>query len=117
MHIRQMFRNNCAVSLREGASGHCVALDEFVEMCMVKPLKIYAQKQTTMAMLQKVNMNIQLFEHVKKAYRNGFDLHRTSKYSRPESLPDRITIGWFAIKEGWFQDKGRDCVLSYPRAH
>ena len=39
------------------------------------------------------------------------------KHSRPDSLPDRITLGWFAIKEGWFQDKGRDCVLSYPRAH
>lgn len=64
--LRQMFCNNCAVSLREGASGHCVALDELVEMCMVKPLKVYAQKQTTIAMLQKVNMNIQLFEHVKR---------------------------------------------------
>lgn len=115
--LRQMFCNNCAVLLRAGASGHCVALDEFVEMCMVKPLKVYAQKQTTMAMLQKVNMNIQLFEHVKRAYRNGFDLHRTSKHSSPDSLPDRITIGWIAIKEGWFQDKGRDCVVSYPHAH
>lgn len=115
--LRQMFRKNCAVSLKGGASGHCVALDEFVEMCLVKPLKVYAKKQTTVAMLQKVNMNIQLFEHVRNVYKRGFDLHHTSRHSRPDSMPDRITVEWFAIKEGWFQDKGRDCVLSYPRAH
>lgn len=54
--LQQMFRKSCTGSLKWGATGngHSVALDEFVEIRLVKPLKVYAKKQTTMAMLLKV---------------------------------------------------------------
>ena len=62
--LRKLLRRNCSIKLKR--SHHNLALDEFVETMLVRPLKVYARKQTTVSMLQKINMNLELLQHVQK---------------------------------------------------
>lgn len=110
--VREMFRKNCSISLK-GKLGHNLALDEFVETIMVRPLKVYGKKHTTLSMLQKVNMNLELLEHVKDTYKKGFGVNTTGKHTRADSTPDRQKVAWFALKEEWFKNKSRDFVAVY----
>ena len=99
--IREMYRRNMSISMK-GRRGHNVAIDEYVETAVVRPLKVYSKKHTTVAMLEKINMNLELLEHVKHVYRSGFDIHCRVDSSTPSSVPDRILIAWFILKEGFF---------------
>lgn len=98
--IREMYRRNMSISMN-GRQGHNVAIDEYVETAMVRPLKVYSKKHTTVAMLEKINMNLELFEHIKNVYRSGFNIHSRVASSAPSSVPDRILIAWFILKEGF----------------
>ena len=110
--LRNMLRTNCSIKIKR--SHHNLALDEFVETMLVRPLKVYARKQTTVAMLQKINMNLELLQHVQKVFKKSFDIHHTSKHAKQDSTPDKVKVAWFATTQGWFEDKGRDKIYSYP---
>ena len=69
-----------------------MALDEFVEAMLVRPLKVYARKQTTVSMLQKINMNLGLLQHVQKVFKKSFDIHPTSKHTKQDSTPDIVKV-------------------------
>ena len=56
--LRKLLRRNCSIKLKR--SHHNLALDEFVETMLVRPLKVYARKQTTVSMLQKISMNLEV---------------------------------------------------------
>lgn len=58
-------------------------------------------------MLEKINMNLELFEHVKRVYQGGFDIHSRVASSTPSSVPDRILIAWFILKEGFLDSASR----------
>ena len=90
-----------------------MAIDEYVESMLVKPMKEYAKKHTTLSMLQKINMNLELFKHVRHIYMKGFDLNKATARSKPDSLPDRLKICWFAIKEQWFDNLERKNIKKY----
>ena len=55
---------------------------------LVRPLKVYARKQTTVSMLQKINMNLELLQHVQKVFKKSFDIHPTSKHTKQDSTPE-----------------------------
>ena len=113
--IREMYRRNMSISMN-GRQGHNVAIDECVETAMVRPLKVYSKKHTTVAMLEKTNMNLELFEHVKHVYQSGFDIQSRVASSTPSSVPDRMLIAWFILKEGFLDCTPRslDDVKLFP---
>ncbi len=43
----------------------------------------------------------------------GFELNKTTARSKPDSLPDRLKICWFAMKEKWFDNLERRNVNKY----
>lgn len=104
--IREMYRRNMSISMN-GRQGHTVAIDEYVETAIVRLLKVYSKKHTTVAMLEKINMNLELFEHVKNVYRSGFNIHSRVASSTPSSVPDRILIAWFILKEDFLDSTPR----------
>lgn len=57
--MREMFRQNCSIAVNE-RKHHNMAIDEYVESMVVKPMKEYSKKHTTLSMLQKINMNLEL---------------------------------------------------------
>ena len=63
--IHEMFRRNMSISLK-GRKEHNLALDEFVETVMVRPLKIFSKHHTTLSMMKKINLNIELLTHIKE---------------------------------------------------
>jgi hypothetical protein len=64
-------------------------------------IKLFFMNNTTVAMLEKINMNLELFEHVKNIYRSGFNINSRVATSALSSVPDRILIAWFILKEGF----------------
>ena len=79
-----MIRQNRTVSVK-GRKGHNVASDEFVEMCLVKPTKLFAKRQTTLAMLEKFEANLQLLTSINELYRKSFQVNLYGKRSLPDS--------------------------------
>ena len=75
---------------------------------------MYARKQTTVSMLQKINMNLELLQHVQRVFKKSFDIHNTSKHTKQNSTPDIVKVAWFATTQRWFEDKGRKSIYSYP---
>ena len=65
--LREMFRSNCSIAVK-GRKNHNMAIDEYVESMVVKPMNEYAKKHTTLSMLQKINMNLELFKHETNIY-------------------------------------------------
>lgn len=110
--VREMLRSNCSIAVK-GRKHHNMAIDEYVESMVVKPMKEYAKKHTTLSMLQKINMNLELFKHVRRIYMKGFELNKATSRSKPDSLPDRLKICWFAMKEKWFDNLERRNVNKY----
>ena len=58
-----------------------MAIDKYVESMVVKPIKEYAKKHITLSMLQKINMNLELFKHVRRIYMKGFELNKATARS------------------------------------
>ena len=114
--VTELLRRNRTISLL-GKTGHNVALDEYAEMMCVKPLKMYAKHHTTVAMLKKVAMNVELLQLVKRTYRESFVTVTGSTSSVPDVTPDLHKITWFCIQNQWFQDKGRTQVYNIPHVN
>ena len=107
--ICEMFRKNSSISYR-GRVGHNIALDEFVETYMVRPLKLFAKHHSTLSMIKKVNMNLELLTHIKDVFKKSYDVHSRVQGVVPDSLPDRLKIAWFAIQQGCFISQARTCI-------
>jgi hypothetical protein len=110
---REMFRRNCSVNVK-GKHGHNFAIDEYLETFVVKPVKLYGRKQTTIEMLEKICMNIELFEHIKSIYQQSFDTSIRGKSSVPDPTPDWVKVAWFAIHHKWLINAQRKTVNVYP---
>ncbi|CAB4003461.1 Hypothetical predicted protein [Paramuricea clavata] len=110
---REMFRRNCSVNVK-GKHGHNFAIDEYMETFVVKPVKLYGRKQTTIEMLGKICMNIELLEHIKSIYQQSFDTSIGGKSSVPDPTPDWIKVAWFAIHHKWLINAQRKTVNLYP---
>ena len=52
-----------------------MAIEEYVESMVVKPMKEYSKKHMTLSILQKINMNLELFKHIQRVYMKGFNVH------------------------------------------
>ena len=110
--MREMFRQNCSIAVKE-RKHHNMAIDEYVVSMVVKPIKEYAKKHTTLSMLQKINMNLELFKHIRRVYMKGFNVHRATARSKPDSLPDIVKTCWFVMKEKWFDNLQRKDIKKY----
>ncbi|XP_066290643.1 uncharacterized protein [Branchiostoma lanceolatum] len=114
--IRRMVQENCSVSV-DGREGHNIAIDEYVETHLVKPLKQYCSGQTTLKTLKRLNVNLQLIGSARACYksRSGFDVHNTKRHSEPSPFQDQIFVSLFCLKERFFMhDPGRRKVKMYP---
>ena len=111
--VRLMVRQNRTVSVK-GRNGLNVASDEFVEMCLVRPNKLFAKHQTTLVMLEKFEANLQLLTSINELYRKSFQVNLYGKISVPDSNLDRMKVCWFVLKKEWFLNKERKHVLTYP---
>lgn len=109
---REMFRRNCTINAK-GKRGHNFAIDEYMETFVVKPIKLYARKQPSIEMLEKICVNLDLLEHVKTVYQKAFDTNTTGGSSAPDSMPDRIKVAWFALRNKWFVNEERKDVHLY----
>ena len=107
--MREMFRQNCSIAVKE-RKHHNMAIDEYVESMVVKPIKEYVKKHMTLSMLQKINMNLELFKHIRRVYMKGFNVHRATARSKPDSLPDIVKTCWFVMKEKWFVNLQRNML-------
>ena len=110
---REMFRRNCSVNVK-GKHGHNFAIDEYMETFVVKPVKLYGRKQTTIEMLGRICMNIELLEHIKSIYQQSFDTSVGGKSSVPDPTPDWVKVAWFAIHHKWLINAQRKTVNVYP---
>ena len=63
--IRDMMRQNCSVNI-SGKSGHNIALDEFVETYVIKPLKMYASGHTSMQVLTNLSTALPMLSSIRE---------------------------------------------------
>lgn len=103
--IRNMMRQNCSVSVK-GNQGHSIALDEYVETYIVKPLKMYASGHSSITVLSNLCCSLPLLSSVREAYKGtgGFDRHHTAKHSTPTSAPDLFVIINYCVRNKLFID-------------
>ena len=90
------------VSVR-GQPGHSLAMDEYVESRMVKPLKMYATGHTSIRVLQALSVSSQYIHHVREVYSETFSLSQSRSHKVPNSVPDQLRVGRFALKERFFR--------------
>ena len=93
-----------------------MALDEWIELMLVQPMKQYCTAKTTMKMISLMSTNLSYIRSAKEAYTSkyGFDVHSTSKHSESDSELDQIKIAWWAMGENFFkQNTERTSVLVY----
>lgn len=107
--IREMYRRNSSISYK-GRKGHNLALDEFVETVMVRPLKMFSKHHSTLSMMKKVNMNIELLTHIKQVFKEEFEVHNRVKSVVPDAIPDCLKIAWFAVQQEWFVSQDRNVI-------
>ena len=100
--LRSVVRKNFAVSVR-GQPGHSLAMDEYVESRMVKPLKMYATGHTSIRVLQALSVSSQYIHHVREVYSETFSLSQSRSHKVPNSVPDQLRVGRFALKERFFR--------------
>lgn len=114
---RKLYQQNRTVNL-DGKQGRQLAGDEWVEEFLVRPIKQYASAQSSFAMVELMSCNTNLLEMIRTMYksRDAFDIHNTNKHKRPSSVHDQFKVAQFALKEQWFEEKGRKTVLKYPWA-
>ena len=65
---------NCSIAVK-GRKHNNMAIDKYVESIVVKPTKEYLKKHTTLNMLQKINLNLELFKHIRHVYMKFFNVH------------------------------------------
>jgi hypothetical protein len=107
--IREMFRRNMSISIK-GRQGHNLALDEFVETVMVRPLKMFSKHHTTLNMMKKINLNIELLTRIKELFKKEYGVHTKLTSTVADATPDTVKIAWFGVQYDWFKDQGREAI-------
>lgn len=103
--IQEIMRKNCSISVT-GRYGHCIALDEYVEKYVVKPLKIYATGHSSIKVLNNLSCALPLIGSIREAYKGkeGFDRHHTSKHKVPTTTPDMLMVVNYCMYNQLFMD-------------
>lgn len=67
---------------------------------------------SSFAMVELMSCSTNLLEMNRAMYksRDAFDIHNTKKHKRPSSIDDQLKVAQFALKEEWFEEKGRETV-------
>jgi hypothetical protein len=78
--------------------------------------KQYASAQSSFAMVELMSCSTNLLEMNRAMYksRDAFDIHNTKKHKKPSSIYDQLKVAQFALKEEWFEEKGRETVKQIP---
>ena len=105
---REIVRNYFFVNVK-GRKNHNMALDEYVESHMVKPLKVYATGHTSFRILQLLSVSTQLMKHVHDSYQDTFDFAGSRSHKVPDSLPDQVKISEFALQHKFFSKQVQHC--------
>lgn len=115
---RKMYQQNRSVNV-DGKQGRQLAGDEWVESYLVRPVKQYANAQSSFAMVELMSCSVNLLEMNRNMYKGhqAFDIHNTRKHQKPSSLYDCLRIAQFALKEKWFASGcKRDKIAKYAWA-
>ena len=118
--IRKIIRYNCSVNL-SGTVGSGIALDEFVESQIVRPLKAYFYRGTALKTLKVISGNLEVFSAVRFAYKSkqAYDIHGTKKHSEADPLFDQLKVAWWCRRNKFFcfdPERKRVQVLDYNGA-
>ena len=115
MPYRKLYQRNRTVNV-DGRQGKQLAGDKWVEDHLVRPVKRYAKAQSSFSVVEMMSCSANLLELDRNMYKSheGFDIHRTRKHCTPPSLPDKLKVVQFALKDNWFADKERTSVPRYP---
>ena len=112
---RKMYQQNRSVNV-DGKLGRQLAGDEWVEDFLVRPVKQFAQAQSSFSMVELMSCSVDLLELNRNVYksRQAFDIHNTRKHRVPDSTYDKLRVAQFALREKWSEDNDRKEVLKYP---
>ncbi len=113
---RTLLQNNCAINVN-GKANSGIELDGYVEAELVRPLKNYASGHSTVMMCEKIMANLDLFRHIRVAYKSkqAFEVHSTSKHSVANFFPDQLKVAWFCVRKGFFkQHKHYTSIDCFP---
>ena len=118
LSTRELLRKNCSVSLN-GRMGHNIALDEWVEMCIVQPMKNYSSGHTTVKMLQRLVANIDIFGATRRCFQSkeAFNVRTASKHHEQDPFPDQVKVAHFVMMQKFVTpDVSRDKVSKFGDA-
>ena len=95
--IREMIRSECSLNL-SGIQGKAMALDEFVESQIMRPLKAYFYRGTNLKTLQIISANLEIFTSTRRAYtsKESFDIHNTKGIVRLIQPFDELKVALVA---------------------
>ena len=118
--IREMIRSNCSVNL-SGIQSKAMALDEFVESQIVRPLKAYFYRGTTLKTLQMISANLEIFTSTRRAYtsKESFDIHNIKRHFEADPTFDQLKVAWWLMKRNLFHydpSRTRVKVMQYAGA-
>jgi hypothetical protein len=98
---RDLVRNHFSIAVK-GRVGHNIAMDEYVETYLVKPLKMYATGHTSIKVLKMLSSSSQLFKQVRDSYVQGFSGPLSRHHKIADPLSDQLKVCTFAIQQGFF---------------
>ena len=118
--IREIILHNCSVNLSDTV-GSGIALDEFVESQIVRPLKAYFYRGATLKTLKVISGNLEVFSPVRFAYKSkqAFDISGTKKHSEADPVFDQLKVAWWCRRNKFFcfdLERKRVKVLDYNGA-
>jgi hypothetical protein len=100
--IRDVVRDYSSISV-SGRDDHMLAVDEYVESRLVKPLKMYATGHTTVGMLKMLSANGQIIYKIRTCYLEAFADGATRPHKTPDALADQLKVAGFALKHDFFK--------------
>jgi hypothetical protein len=99
--LRDLVSAHAFISVRN-VSGHMLAVDEYVETFMVRPLKMYVTGRTTVKMARLLSVSTQLIKQIKDSYTEAFSHKKSSTHKIPDSVLDQMKVCNFATKYSFF---------------
>ena len=106
--IRELVQNHFSIAVK-GKVGHNLAMDEYVETYLVKPLKMYTTGHTSVRVLKMLSASSQLVKQVRESYVDAFKGPASNKHKMPSSVIDQIKVCLFVLENG-FYDMSTDQV-------
>jgi hypothetical protein len=107
--IRDLVRTHFSVAVK-GRNGHNIAMDEYVETYLVKPLKMYATGHTSVKVLKMLSACSQLFKQVRDSYMEAFGGPVSRKHKVASPLSDQIRVCTFALQQDFFNKHSSEAI-------